>query len=220
MFPTVFAGLLLGLIVGGVGGRIAMFVLRVTSGSDVVGLESDDGFTIGRFSLNTLFLLAATTAIGGVGVGPFYALVRPWVPAGWRTIAPGLFFGVVGGAVLVRSDGVDFTVLTPVELAIVLFVALPLLFGLLLEPTARVGERLSPHLPRWVFYLVPFMLLPTGPPGIVFALLVLVLIGGGWLDGAREVLRSRVIAWTARVLLIGLMVLSLNDLVGDIRTLV
>ena len=36
-----------GLLVGGVGGRVAMLLLRLTSDPRLRGLETDDGFTIG-----------------------------------------------------------------------------------------------------------------------------------------------------------------------------
>ena len=47
-----------GFLVGGVGGRIAMFVLRLTSTDSVRGTQSDDGFTIGQLSGATVFLLS------------------------------------------------------------------------------------------------------------------------------------------------------------------
>ena len=42
------AGIPLGVLVGGIVGRVAMLVLRLTSPDSVRGVESDDGFTIGR----------------------------------------------------------------------------------------------------------------------------------------------------------------------------
>ena len=45
---AVVAGVSVGILVIGFGSRLAMFVLRVTSPAYVVGIESDDGFEIGR----------------------------------------------------------------------------------------------------------------------------------------------------------------------------
>ena len=53
-----------GFLVGGVGGRLAMFILRLTSDDSVRGIESDDGFTIGQISAQSFFLIAATTLLG------------------------------------------------------------------------------------------------------------------------------------------------------------
>jgi len=44
---AVVAGVSVGLLVIGLGSRLAMFVLRVTSPGYVVGMESDDGFESG-----------------------------------------------------------------------------------------------------------------------------------------------------------------------------
>lgn len=86
-----------GALVGGVGGRLAMFLLRLTSDSAVRGLESDDGFVIGRFDLvSTLSLLVLTTVLGA-SVGLIVVAGRPffprkgmpfaWAPAGARSPA-------------------------------------------------------------------------------------------------------------------------------------
>jgi hypothetical protein len=40
-----------------VGGRLAMLLLRLTSDPVLRGVSTDDGFTIGRFSAQTIFLL-------------------------------------------------------------------------------------------------------------------------------------------------------------------
>ena len=73
------SGLVWGFVIGGAGGRLAMFVLRVTTGDSVKGVESDDGFIIGSFTSDTLFLLAAAT-FAGAAIGIFYVLVRGCCP--------------------------------------------------------------------------------------------------------------------------------------------
>jgi hypothetical protein len=106
------AGGLAGLLIGGVGGRLAMFVLRLTSSDSVRGLESDDGFIIGRFSGETLFLLGLTTVLGAVA-GVAYLAARAFVPRRLRTVSWAAIGGVIGGAQLVHADGIDFTLLGP-----------------------------------------------------------------------------------------------------------
>jgi hypothetical protein len=54
------AGALTGALIGGVGGRLAMLILRLTSDPSLHGLETDDGFTIGIVSTSTLFLVGLT----------------------------------------------------------------------------------------------------------------------------------------------------------------
>lgn len=58
------AGVVLGVLVGGVGGRLAMMLLAATN-PGMGGLTSDDGFMIGRFTLlGSLNLLLANAWLG------------------------------------------------------------------------------------------------------------------------------------------------------------
>jgi len=59
----VSAGFVAGVLIGGVGGRLAMLALRLTSDPSLHGVLTDDGFTIGRVSLETLFLLGVTAGL-------------------------------------------------------------------------------------------------------------------------------------------------------------
>ena len=113
-----------GFLIGGIGGRLAMFILRLTSDDFVRGVESDDGFTIGEFSLQTAFLLIVTAAVGSIA-GIVYMATRPALPARWRRAMWTTVCGAAGGAVIIHGDGVDFTVLEPRALAIAMFIAIP-----------------------------------------------------------------------------------------------
>ncbi len=119
------AGGLAGLVVGGIGGRLAMLLLRFTSPDFIRGLESDDGFIMGRFTFsNTLSLLLVTTVLGSIG-GLFVVLGRPFLPARYVLLGWPLAAGTIVGAIIVKSDGVDFNLLDPKVLAIAMFVAIP-----------------------------------------------------------------------------------------------
>jgi hypothetical protein len=119
------AGGLGGLVAGGIGGRVGMFVLRLTSDDSVRGLESDDGFVIGRFDFtSTLSLLFVTMFLGSL-FGLFVVLGRPffarrWMPGAWAVAG-----ATVGGAILIHDDGVDFTLIEPHWLAVAMFIAIP-----------------------------------------------------------------------------------------------
>ena len=118
------AGALAGAVVGGVGGRLAMLLLRLTSDDLVIGIPSDDGFEIGVVSAQTLILVATTTAMGAVN-GVLYAGLRDVIPTALRLPLWTLVGAAVIGSAVVHEDGVDFTVLQPPALAVILFVALP-----------------------------------------------------------------------------------------------
>ena len=116
---------------GGLGGRIAMRVLFLTSSDLVKGVTSDDGFEIGRISADSIFLIIAMTFIGGV-LGAFWGLVRLlfrgplWLITSGMTVALG---AGAGGGLIVSTDGIDFKFLGPLWLAVALFVFLPAVWG-------------------------------------------------------------------------------------------
>jgi hypothetical protein len=215
---AVFGGMVAGFLVGGVGGRLAMLLLRLTSSDGIRGIESDDGFEIGRFSTETLFLLGATTLVGGMlGVG--YLAVRRWLPAAGRRAQAAVFFGLVGGAFVIEPDGVDFTLLDPLWLAVALFVALPAGFGWLLAELAERrlggehGLRKSNVAAVIVFVVVGFL-------GVVPLLLIpiaalCVLAGRRW-PGLGAAVDSAPVTWGVRALLLAVAAASAAGLATDV----
>lgn len=196
----VWGGIVAGLLIGGIGSRLAMFVLRVTSDDFVVGLESDDGFTIGEFSTDTFFLVVLAGAVG-VAAGLLYGAVRVWIPPRYRALSFGLLGGLVGGSAIVHEEGIDFFVLEPRWLAIAMFVALPLFGAAALSlVTERVMERReSGDDVGWVWLLAPLpALVFTGPIGIV---LIVALAIGFALEPKVPLVRlwqSQPVAWLGR----------------------
>jgi hypothetical protein len=129
-----------GLVWGGIGGRIAMRVVFLTSNEHVRGLESDDGFEIGTFSGATISLLIVTTILGGfagfgVGIIRMVTSGPTWAVAIGTSVATASFVG----ASIVHTDGVDFSVLDPLWLTVGLFVLIPGLWG---ATVVVVTERL------------------------------------------------------------------------------
>ncbi|HEV3471665.1 MAG TPA: hypothetical protein VG408_00460, partial [Actinomycetota bacterium] len=84
-----WGGFLCGVVIGGIGGRLAMFVLRLTSDPSLHGRETDDEFIIGSFTGATFFLIALTAIMGILG-GILYLIVRSWFPVRARPIVMGL----------------------------------------------------------------------------------------------------------------------------------
>lgn len=114
-----------GLVFGGLGGRLLMFALRTRS-PQVSGVISDDGFEIGRVSIDTLNLLAFGTAAGAVA-GGLYVAMRPALPPVLRIPLAALVAGTVGGVAFIKPEGVDLNVLDARGLAVLGFTALPAL---------------------------------------------------------------------------------------------
>lgn len=143
MAAATAVGLALGLLLGGIGSRLAMRALFLTSDPSVRGLVSDDGFRIGQFNAAaTLSLLVVGTVIGVIGA-IVYLAVRPFlVGPGWlRWTTCALGAGAVVGSMIVHDDGVDFTVLAPRWFAIALFAAIPALFGFLAPPAIELATH-------------------------------------------------------------------------------
>ncbi len=146
------AGASAGVLWGGIGGRIAMRIVFLTSDERVRGLTSDDGFEIGTISNATVFLLIFTAILGAIA-GFIYGLLRvitagpTWAVASGVTIAT----ASAGGAGIVHSDGVDFRFLEPLWLTVGLFVLIPglwaLTVALLTDRFLRPGTLLhsAPH---------------------------------------------------------------------------
>ncbi len=123
-------GAVAGLVWGGIGGRIAMRVVFLTSSDHVRGVTSDDGFEIGTISNATLFLLVFAAILGGMagfGVGILRMVTSgpTWAVAIGAALASAAF----AGAGIVHTDGVDFHVLEPLWLTVGLFVSIPGLWG-------------------------------------------------------------------------------------------
>ena len=103
-----------GLLVGGALGRLVMFAL-IRLNPENIGLLSDDGFEMGRFTLSgSLNLLVVGAVVGGAG-GLVYAAARhlTFGPTWFRALSIVLGAGLPVGAMVVHSDGVDFVLLSP-----------------------------------------------------------------------------------------------------------
>ena len=214
------AGFFTGAVIGGIGGRLAMFVLRLTSDPSLHGLKTDDDFTIGIFSGETLFLVIVTTVLGVIG-GLVYLVVRGWLPEPARPWLFGGLTGIVGGATVIRPGGIDFTLLEPLGLAVAMFIALPAAYGvavsLLIE---RFLASDSPFSRSKVGVAGLVLLLPLallGPIGLaVVALIVAVVMLGRASPEIGALWTSPPVAWIGRAGLTAVAVVWGVALVRDV----
>jgi hypothetical protein len=141
------AGLLAGVLVGGVGGRIVMSALAVLN-PDAAGARTENGEEIGQFTVQgTLALIT----IGGLGAGALRAvvwvIVSPWVP-GTRRRRALLMVPIavaLGTFILVESTNSDFLLLKPIPVVLALLLGLVALNG---AAIAWLDDALEHRLPR------------------------------------------------------------------------
>lgn len=214
----VVSGLVSGLVVGGIGGRIAMFVLRLTSNPSLHGVETDDGAIIGVISFASIFLLLVTAAIG-IMAGVLYLVIRDWLPRRGRAAIAAAIGAIVGGAQLVKPTGLDFTALAPLWFAIALFVAIPAGYGAMISLLVerRLGDGEAATAPAWTVFVPLIVVLLLGPVGFA-------IIGGAglvWLLARRwpsfaTLWRSPAVTWIGRAALVGFVAVRAAELVGDV----
>lgn len=231
----VAAGALAGLVVGGIGGRLAMLVLRLTSSPNLHGLTTDDGFTIGIVSAQTGFLLMVTTLLGAT-VGAGYLVVRGWLPERSRPWLAGALGALVGGARILRPEGIDFTLLDPLPLAIAMFVAIPAGVGvattMLAERFLRDGSVFARSRLAFVSLVLLLPVVPIalsgarGPVGgsLTVAVLAIVAIVALVAVGARRgtlgrIWASKPVVWLGRVALAAAAVASSVELARDVSSI-
>lgn len=128
-----------GFFVGGGLGRIAMFVLRLTSDDRLHGHETDDGFTIGKISSSTFFLMGICAIFGAIA-GVVYVAGRWAVPARYRVLVAGVIGSLLGGARILSSTKFDFRAIEPHVLSVVMFIVIP---GVAMASIAWLVERWS-----------------------------------------------------------------------------
>lgn len=160
------AGLLVGVLVVGPAGRLAMRLLAATSSDAAQGRITDAGEVVGEITVEgTIGLFVFVGLPFGLVVGLGYALVSLVLPRG---VAGGVLYGaavlVVFGSTLdpLREDNPDFDILEPGWLSIVTFCAMAVLTGAVTAPIAgRIGAALTRPRSRTD---------PAGPPerGVVW----------------------------------------------------
>lgn len=215
------AGAVLGLLLGGMGGRLAMMLLARLN-PEFTGTTSDDGFTIGQLTTDSFNLLMVTTLIGVLGGGVYFALRGLMVGPRWfQVLSISVGPAIVVGGMLVHRDGVDF-MLEPAGLAIAMFVAIPGVYAALLAllaerwltsggwfMSAPVLAALSPLL-LWI---------PLAP------LLAVLLLGVATYQGLRRTawgaaaLGHPAWPWLLRAALVVLFAVALVGLIRDITAL-
>jgi hypothetical protein len=213
---AVGAGLGAGVLVAGAGGRLAMRLLAATSGDAAQGQITEAEEVVGEITAGgTIGFVVFTALFFGVGTGALYLLVRRWLPRGrLGGLAYGALLLVVAATRVepLRRDNLDFDIVGPGWVSVVVFGALVVAHGMAVAALAGRYARSLPLLARRPRSVAPYA--PLLPMVLMAPVIVPVAV-----VGALYVLVSRARPSVAgppsdRVTIAGRVVLVLVGLVG------
>src|SRR5215207_4800384 len=167
---AVGAGAVSGVLVLGCGGRLVMRILATTSGDQAQGLFTEAEERVGEITFSGTFGFVVFIGIfGGIFGALVYLLVRRWLagPA-W---AAGLVIGMLGLGFArldpLDPDNVDFAILRPDWLTVLLLGLLPLLYGVVVVSMIERLDLSYPTLawrPSAIVAHLPLLALAAFPP--------------------------------------------------------
>ena len=147
----VSAGAIAGILIGGLGGRLAMRILAATSGDDVQGAITDAEERVGDITVGgTLGFVIFVGIFGGIVGGVVFVALRRWLPQrAWMAgLAIGLLLLFFARLDPLDPESIDLEILTPDLLAVALFLTLFPLYGMTMASLVSRFERSYPRLSR------------------------------------------------------------------------
>ena len=164
------AGLIAGVLVAGVGGRIAMRLAAIAV-PDATGAFTENGNRIGAITLGgSLGLIVGGGLVIGFGAGFVWVTIRPWIPGGTavRALLAMPIAVALGSIGLIQGENPDFEVLGRQPGIVGILLVLVMLVGL---AVALLDAWLDGRLPQ-----APS--LESGPAGIYSVVTVIGLFIG------------------------------------------
>jgi hypothetical protein len=199
------AGVVAGFLAVGLFGRFVMRVLGATSGDAVQGRLTEAEERVGEITLGgTIGFVIFAGLLVPVALTMIYAGVRELMPD--RAVVAGAVFGAVVLATAgvddpLSPDNIDFDILAPTWLAVVLVASAALLFGVTAAVLSHRFERMLQTATgaRWQRGLLYVPMLILAAPPILFGFVVYVTVRmasrgriRSWLDTRRTTLVLRV----------------------------
>lgn len=140
------AGAFSGLVVGGIGGRLAMRLSAVVA-SDATGRLTENGNRVGEITVpGTIALLIFGGLLSGLLAGVVWVLAYPWMKdISHRWAVAGVLAVALGGPLLISAGNSDFFILQPAWFHVSLFVLLLFVLGMAVSLTDHWLERSLPR---------------------------------------------------------------------------
>ena len=161
------AGVVAGVVVLGLIGRLVMRILAATSGNSQ-GLLTEASETVGEImSGGTIGFIIFVGLGGGIVSALGYLVIRSWLPT--KAGTSGLIFGILAVGTLGVGDAlspsnVDFAILTPRWLAVTLVVGTGILFAITFTAIAARLDQVAKTPGRARILLYPALVLSIIPP--------------------------------------------------------
>ncbi len=163
---AITAGAVSGVLVLGLVGRLVMRILAATS-SEAQGLLTSADETVGQITSGGTIAFLIFVGLGGGIVSAFaFLVIRPWLPAKVGQAGPlfaVLVIGTLGVGDAFSPDNVDFDILTPRWLAVILVVGTGFLFGTTFTSLAARFDRVAQNkngMRRWFYPVLALSLVP------------------------------------------------------------
>ncbi len=139
------AALLGGVLVLGAGGRLAMRLSGAMAIIEDPGTRlrlTGDGFRIGVITIDgSLGLVIFGGVFGSLIAAGYWALLKPHLPGRLGLLWAGVAAAAIGGNAFVKADNIDFVILRPIVMNVVLYPALSALAGVAIVAIDRRFER-------------------------------------------------------------------------------
>ncbi len=177
------AGAIAGVLVLGVVGRLVMRILGATSGN-AQGRLTEAGETVGEITFGGSFAFLIFIGLGGgTIIAAIYIFIRSWLPA--KAGSAGLILGILvigtfGVSDALAPSNVDFAILTPLWLAVLLLVATGILFATTFTAiAARLDQFTQTAGGRGAFVYLAFFLGAIPPVGAAMVVQIVLRTFGG-----------------------------------------
>jgi hypothetical protein len=134
---SAIAGFIAGVMVIGIGARIAMRVAAMFSDDSLQGARTENLETVGEITVGGTISLLLNGGFAGIAGGIVFLAIRRWLPpSGWRrALAIGFVLFAAGGwVVLEQGENMDYRRFGIAGVNICLFTLLPFLFGMAIGP--------------------------------------------------------------------------------------
>jgi hypothetical protein len=143
------SGLIAGVLVLGVGGRLFMRIAGAIAGDTAQGRTTEAGFTVGELTMEgSLGLIIFIGIFSGLAVAAYYVMFFPWIA--WAGRWRGVVFGVTGFAGasatsdLLNPDNIDFVILKNEPIVVGMIVLLFVALGVVIDWLYRLLDAYVP----------------------------------------------------------------------------